>query len=145
MSYIEDNAAARERVLALVSEATDAQMAARLDGDWTIAAELAHLAFWDRVHTARLRRALEAGGDLPAPLGPEVTDAINDSALHGWRSIPAQAAIQLFAEASSEVDTFLASLAPDVVERVMAAGLPRHIERHRHRTDHGAAIESALR
>ncbi len=145
MSYVEDNAAAREHVLSLVSGATDAQMAARLDGGWTIAAELAHLAFWDRVHTALLRRALDAGVDLPAPLGPEVTDAINDSGLHGWRLIPGDAAIRMFAEASSEVDAFLASLAPDVVEHVLSAGLTRHIERHRHRTEHSAAIGEALR
>ena len=145
MSYVEENAAARDRILALASRSTEAQMAEPLDGGWTICAELAHLAFWDRVHTARLRGALEAGGDLPARLSPEAVDALNDSGLHGWRLIPGKAAISLFAEASSEVDAYLATLEPGVVERIRAAGLDRHVDRFRHRTEHGDAIEEALR
>lgn len=144
MSYVEENAAARARILALAARATEAQMAELLDGGWTIGAELAHLAFWDRVHTARLRGALEAGGDLPARLSPEAVDALNDSGLHGWRLIPSEAAISLFAEASSEVDAYLATLAPEVIERIRAAGLDRHVDRFRHRTEHGDAIEAAL-
>ena len=145
MSYVTDNAAARDRVLSLVGELTDARMAAPDADGWTIAAQLAHLAFWDRVHTGRLRAALETGGELPARLSDEATDALNDAGLHGWRLIPGPAAVRLFAEASAEVDAYLATLPPAVVERVRAAGLPRHVERFRHRTEHGDAIETAAR
>ena len=145
MSYVEENAAARDRILSLVTQLTDAQMSVPLAGGWTIAAELAHLAFWDRAHTARLRAALEAGGDLPVPFPPGATDAVNDAGLHGWRLIPGAAAIQLFAEASSEVDAYLGSLDPQVVESIRSAGIPRHVERFRHRAEHGDAIEGALR
>ena len=144
MTYVEENAAARDRVLSLVSHLTDAQMALPLADGWTIGAELAHLAFWDRVHVGRLRTALEAGADLPAPLASEATDALNDAGLPGWRAIPGEAAIRLFAEASSEVDAYLASLTPQIVERIRSAGIPRHVERFRHRTKHGDAIEAAL-
>jgi hypothetical protein len=144
MTYVEENAAARDRILSLVSQLTEAQMAISNEDGWTIGAELAHLAFWDRVHTARLRAALEAGGDLPAPLPTGVTDALNDAGLHGWRLIPGAAAIRLFAEASSEVDAYLASLDPQVVEHVRSAGIPRHVERFRHRTEHGDEIEHGL-
>ena len=144
MSYVEENAAARDRVLSLVARLTDAQMALPLADGWTIGAELAHLAFWDRVHTGRLRAALQAGGDLPAPLSLESTDALNDAGLPGWRSIAGATAISLFAEASSEVDEYLASLTPEIVERIRSAGIPRHVERYRHRTEHGDTIEAAL-
>ncbi len=144
MSHVADNAAARDRILSLVGQLADAQMAVPSDDGWTIGAELAHLAFWDRVHVGRLRAALGAGGDLPAPLPSEAIDAINDAGLHGWRLIRGGAAIQLFAEASSEVDAFIASLDPSVVDRIRSAGLPRLVERHRHRTDHGDAIERAI-
>ena len=43
-----------------------------------------------------------------------------------------------------EVDAYLASLDPSVVERIQSAGFPRLIERHRHRTDHGDAIARTL-
>ena len=82
---------------------------------------------------------------MPAPLPSEAIDAINDAGVHGWRLIGGGAAIQLFAEASSEVDAYLASLDPSVVDRIRSAGLPRLVERHRHRTDHGDAIERAVR
>ncbi len=144
MTYVEENAAARDRILSLVTQLTDAQMSVPLENGWTIGAELAHLAFWDRVHTARLRAALEAGGDLPAPFPPGAIDALNDAGLHGWRLIPGAAAIRLFAEASSEVDAYLGSLEPPVVERIRAAGIPRHVERFRHRIEHGDEIEGAL-
>ncbi|MGZ4152393.1 MAG: DinB family protein [Actinomycetota bacterium] len=145
MTHASQNAAARERVLALVAPLSDAQMAVAGADGWTIAAQLAHLAFWDRVHVARLRAALESGTDLPAPFPEGAIDAVNDAGLHGWRSIPGEAATRLFAEASAEVDAYLATLSPTVVEIVRSAGLSRHVERFRHRTEHGAAIEEAIR
>ena len=144
MNHPADNAAARDRILSLVARLTDAQMAVQGEDGWTIGAQLAHLAFWDRVHVGRLRMALEGGGDLPAPLAVETIDAINDAGLHGWRLIGGGVAVGLFADASREVDAYLASLDPSVVDRIRAAGLPRLVERHRHRTDHGDAIEEAL-
>jgi len=141
VDYVAHNAAARDRILTLVSGLTKKQMSAPLQDGWTIAAELAHLAFWDRVHVGRLRAALEAGGDLPAPFPTGSTDAVNDSGLHGWRLIDGSAAIQLFADASAGVDAYLATLDPGVVDRIRSAGLPRNVERFRHRNEHGEAIE----
>lgn len=145
MTHSADNAAARERILALVGPMTDAAMAVPDDDGWTIAAQLAHLAFWDRVHVGRLRAALEAGSELPTPVPLDVIHAANDSALHGWRLIPGARAVELFAGASKEVDAYLATLEPAVVARVRAAGLDRHVERFRHRIEHGDAIEAAAR
>ena len=142
MTYVDDNATARDRILALVRGSTPAEMAEPMAGGWTIAAELAHLAFWDRVHVGRLQAALEGGGELTGPFPPGLPDAINDSGLHGWRLIDGAAAVRLFEDASAEVDAYLATLDPSVVERVRAAGLPRSVERHRHRTEHGDAIEA---
>ena len=136
-----ENAAARDRVLSLVSGLTGAQLAAPLDDGWTIGAELVHLAFWDRVHTARLRAALESGAALPDPLPAGAADAINDSGLHAWRRIDGSVAIALFAEASAEVDAYLATLDAATVDRIRAAGIARHVERFRHRNEHGAVIE----
>jgi Mycothiol maleylpyruvate isomerase N-terminal domain len=144
MDYVAENAAARNRILSLVAGLTDAEMAIPSEDGWTIGAQLAHLAFWDRVHSGRLRASLDSGGDLPGSFPPGAVDEINNAGLEAWRLIPGTAAIRWFAEASSEVDAYLASLDPSVVNRIRSAGLPRLVERHRHRTDHGAAIEQAL-
>ena len=120
-------------------------MAVPSDDGWTIGVQLAHLAFWDRVHSGRLRAALGSGTDLPAPFPPGAVDEINNAGLEAWRLIGGTAARRWLAETSSKVDAYLASLDPSVVERIRAAGLPRLIERHHHRTDHGDAIERALR
>jgi hypothetical protein len=144
VTHAAENAAARERILALVTPLDDDAMAVPDADGWTIAAQLAHLAFWDRVHVGRLRAALDAGGELPTPVPIDVIHAANDSALHGWRLLPGARAVELFAGASAEVDAYIATLEPAVVERVKAAGLARHVERFRHRTEHGDAIEAAV-
>jgi len=144
MYQVAQNAAARERILALVDRLSDEELAAPQGDGWTIGALLGHLAFWDRVHVGRLRAALDAGADLPKPLPEGSADAINGAGLPIWLALPGAAAILLFAEASSEVDAQIATFDPATVERVRAGGLARTVERFRHRTDHGDVIEAAL-
>ena len=59
MEYPQQNREARDRILALTANLSEADLSRPLDGGWTIGAELAHLAFWDRVHIGRLRAALD--------------------------------------------------------------------------------------
>jgi hypothetical protein len=144
MSYIDDNAAARERVLNLVRGLTDDELRRPIDDDWTIGAVLGHLAFWDRVHVGRLRHALAANQVAPLPLPDGLTDVINDGTLPAWRALPGEAAVSVFEAASGDADAFLRDLDPAAVEGVRGAGYPRLVERHRHRNEHAAAIEGAL-
>jgi hypothetical protein len=144
MSYIDDNAAARERVLALVRGLSDDALRRPIDDDWTIGAVLGHLAFWDRVHVGRLRLAVEAGQSAPPSLPDGLTDIINDGTLPTWRALPGAAAISVFEAASGDAEAFLRDLDPAAVEAARAAGYPRLIERHRHRNEHAATIERAL-
>ena len=145
MDYPNQNREARDRILALTANLTDAELARPLEGGWTVGAELAHLAFWDRVHIGRLRAALESGGDLPAPFPAGAPDAINNAGLPGWRAIPGPTARREFEEASAEVDAFLAALDEATAERIRASGLGRNLERFRHRGEHAEAIEAGLR
>ena len=145
VDHIAENAAARQRILNLVRDLTDGQLLAPVDHDWTIAAELAHLAFWDRVHIGRLRRALADGLPTPLPLPDGIADIINDGELPAWRRLAGRDAVNLFETASADADRYLTTLDPIIVESVRTAGAPRLIERFRHRTEHGGAIERALR
>ena len=47
-SYVTENSAQRARLRALVDRLTDAELARPLDAGWTVAAVLAHVAFWDQ-------------------------------------------------------------------------------------------------
>jgi uncharacterized damage-inducible protein DinB len=145
MSYIDDNAAARDRILALINGLTDEQLREPIDGDWTIGAILGHLAFWDGVHAGRLRHALALGNPAPAPLPDGLSDAVNDGTLPMWRALDGRAALSLFEAASDETNAYLRDLDPAAVEGVRAAGQPRMVERYRHRNEHAETIERALR
>ena len=144
VGYIDENAAARARVLSIVNGLSDDELRTPV-GDWTVGAVLAHLAFWDGVHVGRLKRALAAGQPAPPPLPDGLTDVINDGTLPTWRALPGRAAISLFEGASGEADAFLRDLDPAAIEGVREAGYPRLVERFRHRTEHADSIEAALR
>ena len=47
-TYIARNDAERARLRALVARLSDADLARPMPGGWTVAAVLAHLAFWDQ-------------------------------------------------------------------------------------------------
>ncbi len=143
MDHVAQNATARQRVLDLVQGLTEEQLRAPLPGGWTVAAELAHLAFWEGVHIGRLRRALADGLGAPAPMPDGLADLINNAALPGWRAIPGSVALGLFTHESAEADAYLATLDAATVERVRAAGAQRLVERFLHRTEHGDAIAAA--
>src|SRR5205807_6786239 len=118
MGYVEENAAARDRVLDLVREASPEALASPAEGGWTIAGLLAHMAFWERVHIGRLRGAVEAGLPAPPPLPDGTADLINAAAIPAWLSVPGREAVCLFEEASADADRFLAGLDPAAVEGV---------------------------
>ena len=141
MDDITANSAARQRVVDLTRGLTADQYHAPIGGGWTVGAELAHLAFWDRTHMERLRRALAAGQAAPPPLPDGLADIINDAALPGWRDIPGAAALQLFEAAARDADNYLASLDAATLEMVRSGGAPRLIQRFRHRGEHADAIE----
>ena len=144
MGYIEQNAASRARVLDLVASTSPEVLAAPAEGGWTIAALLAHMAFWERVHIGRLRSAVDAGLAAPPPLPDGTPDLINAAAIPAWLSVPGREAVRIFEQASADADRYLAGLDPAAVEGIRSAGYPRLVERFRHRTEHGDAIEAAL-
>jgi DinB superfamily len=144
MDYVAENAVARERVLGLARGLSDEALSRPVGGDWTIGAELAHLAFWDRVHVGRLRAAIDQGLAAPPPLPDGLTDIINNGELGTWRRLPGRDAIEIFESASRDVDEYVATLDPVIVEGVRAAGMSRLVERFRHRLEHADEIERSL-
>lgn len=110
---------------------------------WTVAATLAHLAFWDRFVLERWRDAARNG--LLTPRDVQIpADYINDALTPLLLSIPADRAAQHALEAAREVDELTAALSEEAVEEIKAQDRPRLIDRSLHRDPHLDEIESVL-
>ena len=73
--YSEQNAKSRQRLEAFVRGLSDQDLARSTDYSWTVAALLAHLAFWDQRMIMILRRWQQEGLS-PSPMD---TGVVNDS------------------------------------------------------------------
>ena len=60
-SYIQRNAETRQKLRGLVANLDTATLTRPMDKDWTIAAVMAHLAFWDEWNLVRWRKYRETG------------------------------------------------------------------------------------
>jgi hypothetical protein len=132
--------ASRQRLQQFVDNATDDQLAQTVDGDWTVSAFLAHLAFWDRRAAYLLRRAQQ--GDLAH--SPIDLDSTNGAALHQWLLIPPRAAAQEALAAAEDMDRLVASLSPDLITAMQEAQTGIRFDRSNHRNAHLDQIERAL-
>ena len=140
--FIAENTASLASLRALVDRLSDDDLN-RLVGDgWTVAAALAHLAFWDQraVTLSAHRERLQA----VSRLAPEEVDSINDAVHVLCLAIPPQAAAQISLASAEAANHAMALLSPEDVEQVKAAGMPFNLSRALHRREHIEQIESLL-
>ena len=144
-SYVTENSAQRARLRALVDRLTDAELARPLDAGWTVAAVLAHVAFWDqRALTLIERWERDGRGSTPRPIDGNDVDWINDSAKALCLALPPRAAARLAVATSEAVDRRVEGLSDELVAANAAAGLPINLLRAEHRREHLDEIEHAL-
>jgi len=114
-----------------------------MPGGWTVAAQLAHVGFWD----ARAVFALEKWGrgvePPPGDYEPEDVSWINDSAKPLALALPPRMAAQLSLRLAEEADKGIAALSDELVEKIRVAG-PFNISRAEHRREHLDDIERTL-
>lgn len=141
-TYIERNDASRDRLQDLARSLDETTLQRQLNDDWTIAAALAHVAFWDQVCLARWR-AVEAGGSLD-DFPDDVAELVNQASLPAWRALPAQTAAALLIRATDEVDAAIAALPDELVQRARDEGNEYMLDRTDHREEHTVEIERTL-
>ncbi len=141
-SYIAENTIERERLRALVARMSDEDLHRPLADGWTVAATLAHIAFWDQRGLALLER-WERKGVGPSPMPADV-DAINDAARALCLAIPPRAAAELAVAAAEALDRKLEQLTPEMLAQMEAAGSPLRLKRSIHRREHLDEIERLL-
>jgi hypothetical protein len=142
MSENEANAKGRERLQALVSRLNDEELTQPAGDGWTIAAILAHLAFWDYRALVLIERWKKTGvGSSPID-----ADGVNDAMKALCLAIPAREAANLAVKAAEAVDAELENLPEELraeIDILVQEGKFR-TNRSIHRNVHVDQIERVL-
>ena len=142
--YSAQNAESRRRLETVVRGLSDQDLARSTDYGWTVAALLAHLAFWDQRMIVILRRWQQEGLDS----SPMDAGVVNDTLRVICQAIEPQAAIELClssAEAvDSEFDTLTADFVKQLEEHAAATETQFRMNRSLHRNAHLDDIETLL-
>jgi hypothetical protein len=142
--YSEQNAQSRQRLQALTSRLSDSDLARSTDYGWTVAALLAHLAFWDQRVLVILRRWKEEGFD-PLPIDAM---AVNDALRVICHALDPRTAIELCRSSAEAVDAEMGTLTPEFVKQIeehaTATETQFRMNRSLHREGHLNDIEALL-
>jgi hypothetical protein len=138
--FVTENTQERERLRTLVSKMSDEELRLQLGGGWTVAAALAHLAFWDHLSLTRIRQ-WKQGGVIASSID---LDVINDALLPLILLIPPREAADLAIAAAEAIDRELEQLSPEMIAAIEGLGDRRRLFRSIHRQMHLDQIEEAL-
>lgn len=142
--YSTQNAESRRRLETLVSGLSQDDLASSTDYGWTVAALLAHLAFWDQRMIMILSRWLTEGFD-DSPIDSAV---VNDSLRVICHALEPRAAIELCLSSAEAVDAALDKLTPEWVKQIedhaAATQTQFRMNRSLHREGHIRDIEALL-
>jgi hypothetical protein len=141
-SHVERNTASRDRLRALAEGADEGSLRLPLEDGWTVAAALAHLAFWDGFVRARWDRYAEEGVLEDVPDG--FVDLTNSAGLPQWLGLEPRTCVELAVSAAEAVDGLIERLPAAAVDHIIELGRPAMIDRSLHRSPHLEEIERAL-
>jgi len=143
--YSQQNTDSRRRVETLVRTLSDEDLTRSTDYGWTVAALLAHLAFWDHRMSVILHRWQEQGLD-PSPID---SMAVNDALKVICQALDPRTAAELAVAAAQKVDAEFETLSDDFVkqleEHIEATGTQFRMNRSLHRDGHLNDIEMLLK
>jgi len=142
--FREENLASRRRLETLVNRLSDADLVRVTPYGWTVAALLAHLAFWDYRVLVLLRRWKEDGVDL----SPIDSEAVNDALRPVCLALDPRSATELCLSAATAVDTELEMLTDElykqIQEQLKVSPFQFRFNRALHRDAHLDDIEQLL-
>jgi hypothetical protein len=142
--FAQENAASRRRLETLVRRLSEADLARSTHYGWTVAALLAHLAFWDQRMVVILKRWKEEGFDA----SPIDSVAVNDALKVICHALEPRSAAELARTAAEQIDAELAALPPDLFQQIeahaAASSTQFRMNRSLHRNAHLDDIELLL-
>jgi hypothetical protein len=131
------NEALRKRAQSLSMEDLNTPM----EAGWTVAAVLAHLAFWDLRAVTLIDKWKKEG---VKDSGMDI-DVINEATRRLLLTIPPEKAVHLVLSAADEIDHTIEALPADMVEKIRTIGKTVHLNRADHRRMHLGEIEKNLK
>ena len=142
MNEIEEMRKWREKLRALTSRLSEEELRLQAGDGWTVAAALAHLAFYD-YRALGLIRYWKKNGVGPSPLDSNI---VNDAMKLVFVAIPGKEAVRLALEAAEAVDAEIEKLPEELrpgIDVLVKEGKFR-LNRGLHREAHIEQIERAL-
>jgi len=140
-SFLIENSQERKRLSSLVARLSEDELSLKLPNGLTVAATLAHLAFWDRRVLILIQR-WKQNGVSPSPVD---TDAINDALASLLLAISPRIATQLACTAAEATDSELEEVSDDLIEAIQGLGGTVRLNRSLHRRMHLDEIEVLLK
>ena len=139
--FIAENAREFKRLRSLVDRLTEDDLNLAMEEGWTVAAALAHLAFWDR-RSLVLMRKWSSSEIEPSPID---IDVANDSLLPLLLAIPPRAAADLAVSSAGAIDRELETASSDLIASIESLGEKFRLYRSFHRKMHLDQIEGRLK
>jgi len=143
--YSKENAESYQRLKSLAQRLTDTDLALSTEYGWTVAALLAHLAFWDQRMIVILRRWQEEGLD-PSPID---STAVNDALKMICHALEPRRAVDLCLVSAEAVDAAFEKLSAEFVKQIEehaeVTETQFRMNRSLHRTGHLNDIEALLK
>ena len=140
--FVIENARERERLRKLVNEMTDKELTIIIYKEgWTIAAALAHLAFWDERRLLLVRKWKQKGV-TPSPYDEYI---INNALLPFLLAIPPRKAADLSILTAETLDHELEEVSPELITAIESLGDRHALNRSIHRKMHLDEIENLLK
>jgi hypothetical protein len=140
--FVIENARERERLRKLVNEMTDEELKLVIYKEgWTIAAALAHLAFWDERRLLLVRKWKQKGV-TPSPYDEYI---INNALLPFLLAIPPRKAANLSVLTAEALDHELEEASPELITAIESLGDRHALNRSIHRKMHLDEIENLLK
>jgi hypothetical protein len=135
--------AERERLRTLIARSSDEDLRRPMPGGWTVAAVLAHAAYWDARAIYWLDQWARTGE--PTTYEPENVEAVNDAAKPLCLALPPRDAAQLALRLAEEADAKVKALSDAMLAKIRAKGSPPfNLSRAIHRKEHLDDIERVL-
>ena len=132
-----------ERLKALVARLTDDELARPMPAGWTVAAVLAHVAFWDR-RAAYLVARWQREHLEPSPSDAIMdSDSVNDAAKSQWLALAPRPAANEAVAANEAAIGALDAASPELIAQI-ARAQPINLARAEHLREHLDEIEAAL-
>ncbi len=138
--FVMENARERERLRSLVSRISDKELCQPLNAGWTVAAALAHLAFWDQWALVLMRKWKTS----PVSVSPVDSNLLNDALLPLSLTIPPREAANLAVKSAEAIDRELEEASPEFITAIEGLRQPARLYRATHRKLHLDEIESTL-